>query len=264
MSYRPWSFILDLIALSATLALAGCFEQAAPDTPSGQPGHVRVPTPHTAPTIAKTVAITTGSASSTDHPGISNQSDVLNLSASPTVADFTRSSWENPFQPRLWTCQGWKISDRSMSSESPLPARATFFRPYRNLVIECRLARSTEIEVNLSSTSPMPFEIGLVNESTGNRTGLMIDSDKASLVEARKERESVLKVVREVSFDACEEPDEITVRLTLTPNRILVAIDGHLRINAARPATIMNTDCRAQFVVHQPGIKLSDLRFEGN
>lgn len=262
MSYRHWPSILNSIVVTATFGLAGCFEQAAPDTSSGQPRHTDVPATHTDQTITKTVAVTAERSSRINRAVISDQSDFSSQSASLTEADFARSSWENPFQSRLWTCQGWKIDDRSMSSESPVPACATFFRPYRNLVVECRLARSGKPEFD-SSSSPS-FEMRLVDESTGNRAGLVIDSDKACLVEARRDHEAVLKVLREASLDACEEPEEITVRLTLTPNRILVAIDGHLQINAVRPATIMNTDCRAQFVVHEPGITLSDLRFEGN
>jgi hypothetical protein len=178
--------------------------------------------------------------------------------------DLARSSWENPFRPRLWSSEGWRIGEKSMVSESEGVSLATFLRPYRNVVIECRLTQSEQSTKDSPADSPLCFELRLFEKLTGNWTGLKTTAETVLLSQFASDQQPALRVLRETPPEPSDDSHEMTVRFTMTPNRILIAINGRLRINASRPASSMHCDCLSQFVVHQPGVTLSDLRIEGD
>ena len=184
-------------------------------------------------------------------------------------SDLARSSWENPFRLRLWSNDGWRINADSMTCESDSEQLATFLRPYRSVVIECRFSPSGEVTEALEQ-APFGFEIRLLNQSTQRSTNLWLNTDSVSLSETQDPTQPVSLplwgslLIRDVARGDNGDQDEVNIRLTLTPNRLLVAVDGQMKINVTRPGSIRMADCLAQFVVSKADIELSDLRFEGD
>jgi hypothetical protein len=198
---------------------------------------------------------------------VSEEAAGNNDSAKPqlTESDLARTSWEDPFRARLWSCEGWRIDEKSMTSGGDAGQAATFLRPYRNAVIECRVSTST-VAVSEPNRTPVGIEIRLLNQSTQQWTSLSLSLESITLAESKSGVGALSKLrrLRSVAREAGNDPSEVEIRLTVTPNRVLVAVDGQMKINAARPASIRNTECLAQFIVHDEGATLSDLRFEGD
>ena len=178
-------------------------------------------------------------------------------------AELTRSSWQNPFRPTLWSCDGWRVDEDSMTSETESSHPATFLRPYRNVVIECRFSRNGEVDPP-KDHPPIEFELRLFNRDTQRWTSLSHNSGKLTLSESGAEASSRQQPLRESTNAVNGDTQNLDVRLTVTPNRILVAINGQMRINSPRPTSILNAECLPQFVIYQPGVSLTDLRFEGD
>lgn len=201
-----------------------------------------------------------------------SQSPVVNvepaISKQPTEfsqlseSDLVRSSWENPFHPRLWNCDGWRMDENSMATTSESPPPATFLRPYRNVVVECRFGTTAAVAAS-SNESSVECEIRLLNQSTQQWTSLSVNSNRVTLAETRG-KSPALRTLRETARSDTGDNSKVDVRLTLTPNRILVAVDGQMKININRPGSIMMADCLAQFVVAKADLELSELRFEGD
>lgn len=282
MPGRSRNLILNLLLFVVSFEVAGCSKQTPAssktaglvsdrDTPSeSMPPHdvssadsnnvdTRVMSDPESGAVAESATAT-----STDSEGLTDE-------------DLTRTSWENPFQSRLWASEDWKLDATSMTFESAEsrsvpPLAATFLRPYRNIVIECRLAcpAITTSRASPESTQTHPshlFELRLVGPDTGGWAGLIIDADSVSLIEATGSQQPVQRILRKCPRDVDEIRDsnsrQADVRITMTANRILVAVDGRLKINVTRPGAILNADCQAQFIAHQPGTTLSELRIEG-
>lgn len=178
-------------------------------------------------------------------------------------ADLARTSWENPFRPQLWSCDGWRIDENSMTSETETLHPATFLRPYRNVVIECRFSRRAEVD-SPEDIPPIEFEMRLRNRDTQRQAILSHTSGKVTLSESGNEVSSEQRPLRESTNADNSDTQDVELRLTMTPNRILVVINGQMRINSPRPASILNAECVSQFVAHEPGVTLSDVRFEGD
>ncbi|MGZ0171821.1 MAG: hypothetical protein ACKVHE_19945 [Planctomycetales bacterium] len=242
----------------ATVLESGCSKWSAPETDPPAVSDEQSP-PHDE-------AKNTASSITNVEPAIGNQP--LDFSQLPE-SDLARSSWENPFRPRLWSSDGWRINEDSMICESDSGHAATFLRPYRNVVIECRFSPSGEVTEALEQ-APFGFEIRLLNQSTQRSTNLWLNTDSVSLSETQDPTQPVSLplwgslLIRDVARGDNGDQDEVNIRLTLTPNRLLVAVDGQMKINVTRPGSIRMADCLAQFVVSKADIELSDLRFEGD
>ncbi|MFT5323577.1 MAG: hypothetical protein ACI8P0_001427 [Planctomycetaceae bacterium] len=181
-------------------------------------------------------------------------------------SDLARSSWENPFRLRLWSNDGWRINVDSMTCESDSEQPATFLRPYRSVVIECRFSRATEIETKTAAEENLPIdcEIRLLSRDSNRWASLSLSSASITLTESVDGANATVRTLRETDRITGDGPSDVKLRLTLTPNRLLVAVDGQMKINVARPGSIMMTDCLAQFIASKADIELSDLRFEGD
>lgn len=178
-------------------------------------------------------------------------------------ADLARTSWENPFRPRLWSSDGWRLDEDSMTSGNATSPPATFLRPYRNVVIECRFSRQGEV-IPPDGQSSIEFELRLLNRDTHRWTSLSYASGKVTLSESGNDTLSAQRPLRESKDAANSDTKDLDVRLTMTPNRVLVAVNGQMRINSPRPTSILNAECLPQFVVDQPGVSVTDIRFEGD
>ena len=238
--------------------MTGCFENTTSNVHSSVSAESSEPKLHRDGTENPTGSIVSGGSESFAQSVVPIETEPL------TEADLARSSWENPFYHRLWSCEGWRLDKESMTCDSGDLPPATFLRPYRNVVVEFRLSRSDQPgDGLLTESSPALFELRLFDRATRNWAGLVMDLGSVSLKEFRENRTTELQMLREASQDFTNTHHGVLVRFTLTPNRVLVAINGRLKINAARPTAIMNTDCLLQFVSLEPGATLSELRIEG-
>jgi hypothetical protein len=255
---RSLHIMTSTLLVFATVLESGCSKGSAPESAPPAVSDEQSP-PHDE-------AKNTASPIVNVEPAINKQP--LEFSPLPE-SDLARSSWEIPFRPRLWSSDGWRINEDSMTCESDSGQTATFLRPYRNVVIECRFSPSEEVTEAVKQ-APLKFGIRILNQSTQRSTNLWINTDRINLSETPDPTQpgslplwgSLL--IRDVARGDNGDQDEVNVRLTLTPNRLLVAVDGQIKINVTRPGSIMMADCLAQFVVSKTGIALSDLRFEGD
>ncbi len=255
MNHSIQTIIVILLMAAAGTALSGCSNRSKAErdklTDSSQPtSDQAAPEPATIPAIDV-------ANSESEEP-----KDLLEF-GQLSDADLARTSWENPFRPRLWACDGWKINEDSMTSESELPQPATFLRPYRNVVVECRFSRSGEVD-SPSDLPPIEFELRLRNRDSQRLAILSHTSGKITLSESDGEASSAKRPLREYTQAVSSDSQDVEVRLTMTPNRILVVVNGQMRINSPRPTSVLNADCLPQFMVREPGIALTDVRFEGD
>jgi hypothetical protein len=248
---RPFHIVSVTLA-SVAFALAGCFQDATPDR-SEQVVRSEPPPDH----------VETGNSNPTDE--VSGSAEITNAVAQSklTEADRARSSWENPFFPRLWSCEGWRIDENSMTCEADAEQAATFLRPYRNAVIECRISTASDSASERNQT-PVAMEVRLLNQGTRQWMSVSLSKESVTVAETTEDDSSNLRPLRSAARDAGNDPSEADIRLTITPNRLLVAVDGQMKINAARPASIMHAECLPQFIVREAGVTLSDLRLEGD
>ena len=240
-------YIVIVTSLAVASVLAGCFRDVNSDQDKLI---VRVDTPPSE------------EAESTIPADKDSSSAKLQL----TEADLARTSWENPFRPRLWSSGNWRIAENSMICYSDSGQPATFLRPYRSVVIECRFSRTKENESETATEEHMPIEceIRLINRNSNRWVSLSLRPTHITLAESADGANSTMRTLRETDRSSGDSISEVVVRLTLTPNRLLVTVDGQMKINATRPGSIMMVDCLAQFVVLKRNIVLSDVRFEGD
>jgi hypothetical protein len=250
---RPFCIAI-VICLAVAFVLAGCFRDGKPDQDKPV---VHVETP------ASEDAESTNPA---DEGSGSADSDDTSAESQLTEADLARTSWENPFRSRLWSCKGWRIDENSMTCESDSGQPATFLRPYRSVVIECRFSRTKRNESETANEEDVPIEceIRLLNSDSNRCVSLSLRPADIILTESADGANSTMRTLRVTDRSSGDSLSDVVVRLTLTPNRLLVAVDGQMKINVTRPGTIMMDDCFAQFVVSESNIVLSDVRFEGD
>ena len=247
--------IAIFLTTAASCALSGCFQSSTVDRDE--------PTISSVPSLDQDNSAIPMEPADGDSTTVPLESEASFEYRQLSEADLARSSWENPFLPHLWSCEGWTIEADAMTCESGTALPATFLRPYRNGVIECRLSRSVD-DASVEELSPIEFELRLLNLDTRRWAALSHASDKVTLSESQKDETQTQPPLRASSDIINNESKNIDVRLTMTPNRILVAINGQIRINSRRPASILNAECLSQFVVRERGVTISDVRFEGD
>lgn len=247
-------YIVIVTSLAVASVLAGCFRDANSDQDKPV---VRVETPPSEEAESTIPA---------DEDSSSADNDNTSAKTQLTEADLARTSWENPFRSRLWSSKDWRIDENSMTCDSDSGQPATFLRPYRSVVIECRFSRTKENESETATEENMPIEceIRLLNRNSNRWASLSLRPTNITLTESADGANSTMRTLRETDRSSGDSLSEVVVRLTLTPNRLLVTVDGQIKINATRPASIMMVDCLAQFVVLNRNIVLSDVRFEGD
>lgn len=255
MNHSIQTIIVILLTAAAASALPGCSDSSKAERNS--PTVSSLPTPDQGtPELSTVPAIDVANSESEEPKGLLEFGLLSD-------ADLARTSWENPFRPRLWACDGWRINEDSMTSESESPQPATFLRPYRNVVIECRFSRSGEVD-SPEGLPPIEFELRLRNRNSQRLAILSHTSGKITLSESDGEASSAKRPLREYTQAVSGDSQDVEVRLTMTPNRILVVVNGQMRINSPRPTFVLNADCLSQFMVREPGIALTDVRFEGD
>jgi len=255
MNHSIQTIIVILLTAAAATGMSGCADRSKSER--NKPTASSLPTSNEGtPKLSIDPAIDVANSESEEPKGVFEFGQLSD-------ADLARTSWENPFRPRLWSCDGWKINEDSMTSESETPQPATFLRPYRNVLIECRFSRSGKVD-SPRDLPPIEFELRLRNRDSQRQAILSHTSEKVTLSESDGEASSAKRPLREYTQAVSGDSQDVEVRLTMTPSRILVVVNGQMRINSPRPTSVLNADCLSQFMVREPGIALTDVRFEGD
>jgi hypothetical protein len=252
---RSFHIMTSTLLVFATVLESGCSKRSAPETAPPVLSDEQPPPHNEAKTTASPIV---------DIDPATNKQPLEFLQL--PESDLARNSWENPFRPRLWSNDGWRINEDSMICESDSGQPATFLRPYRSVIVECRFSRAKENESETATeeNEPIECELRLLNRDSNRWATLSLSPASITLTESADGANATVRTLRETDRTSGDDLSDVVVRLTLTPNRLLVAVNGQMKMNVARPGSIMMTDCLAQFVVSKADITISGLRFEGD
>ena len=173
----------------------------------------------------------------------------------------TRTSWTNPYKATVWNAPNWRFNEDAMTALSPENAEsqtlctAEFLRDWNSFTAAFRADLSAANEADAKALN------GLVLEVAGPDS---VDVLRVTLGSGRAELESIHggEAVLRRETQLAEGDESASVRLSLTPNRLLVRIGIRLVINDPRPSALIGHRCR--FRVSAPsGSVISELRFDG-
>lgn len=261
------SLIRQASIVLVSAGASGCWGETEPDLPDTHQRSSNEVLPTTPSVSQLNVATKQPKKSSASHASsVEQSSTLLQQAAVLSPGDRSRTSWENPFRPGLWSCDGWRIDEDSMHCESDGRPPATFLRSYREVTVEFSLTTESDEDIDKGPSSHQPNdtrqlkpEIRLFNPNDESWLTAQLNDDTIRLSAHTKQTE---KKLRE-SPASLENSTAATIRLTMTPNRILVAVDGRLAINASRPSEFLEQEFLLQFLASPAGAVLSDLRIEG-
>ena len=188
------------------------------------------------------------------------------LSAVELPADVQQqTSWQNPFRPELWNLANARLDQGALAFDGI--GRAMFLRSYSRLMTEFQVRDMQDAGEHV----PLNFDVELFTPAQD--AGLVVrfaDGECRLEVQAANAQTQVLR---------SQEVESLTggghVRISATANRIMVAWNGRIVINAARPSALVNSQLYVQLINRtQPrprsaadadsiGLVVSELRFEG-
>lgn len=174
-----------------------------------------------------------------------------------------QTSWQNPFRPELWNLANARLDQGALAFDGI--GRAMFLRSYSRLMTEFHV-RDMQ---NAGEHVPLNFDVELFTPAQD--AGLVVRfADGECRLEVRTANAQT-QVLRS------QEVESLTggghVRINATANRIMVAWNGRIVINAARPSALVNSQLYVQLINRTPprsaadadsiGLVVSELRFEG-
>ncbi len=177
----------------------------------------------------------------------------------PELAE--RTNWANPYTAVAWKTSRWRFNDDSMTA---LPAGAStverlcpaeFFRDWT--------AFTAAFLVDFDDASDKSARIGphllmeVFDPDSADTLRVSFETEHAA-AESIMSGEAV--TLREASLMKSEEPSN--VGLSLTPNRVLVRVNGRLLLNVPRPSALIDRRCRFR-ISALPGSTVSELRIDG-
>lgn len=162
-----------------------------------------------------------------------------------------RESWLKPFRPDLWHAKDWSFEEDSLLSNLSTH-RAVFRQPYVRCSIGLRVA-SAMLDAQAVAAN---FELQAVDGTDRVRIELT-----PHVLEVREVDSSGELVVRRL--DLSEVKPTTYLRITLTGDRLLVAVDEQLAANVAWPHALIGRE--VLFRVSSPAgpIALSEMRLDG-
>jgi len=143
------------------------------------------------------------------------------------------------------------------SNSAALPALCTaeFRRDWSSFTAAFRVDLPEESQDGPDATPHLILEVvGLESRDTLRFTA----RSQRAILEHVQGREIV--PLREISLAGDEQLS--ILRLSLTPNRLLVRVGSRLLMNESRPSGLIGARCRFR-VAAPPGSVISDLRFDG-
>lgn len=166
-----------------------------------------------------------------------------------------RSSWQNPFRNAFWQADGWEFTE-SMMSAGESPATATLLRPWSRLMIELRWDTSID-DADESSSNTDLLTLGMRLPDSTAHFRVVIFRDRFELQRLAEDQQWL--TLRSAEVDAVNSG---RVRVNLTGNRILIASNDRLVINADRPSVIHSAVFVSLSTSGQP-VQVSQMRIEG-
>lgn len=166
----------------------------------------------------------------------------------------TRSSWQDPFVDSFWQTDGWDFRTEQMLAEES-PARATLLRPWSRLMIE---AQCDALQADSFPAAGAALQLGFRQSHGKAQVRVEIWRDHIELQQLVDAGH--WQTLKSSRFDA--EVSGGRLRVNLTGNRILVAWNDRLVLNADRPSAIS----RPVFVEFQSTgcpVVVSEMRVEG-
>lgn len=171
--------------------------------------------------------------------------------------DRSKMSWIDPWLPRLWHAPGWEVNEDSivcLRSTQP----ATFLRPWQSVMVEVQPNFKNANENAEGAVRNRSFELRVSNEDASTAAVIRFANESVELIRMSDGSQEVLR-------HAAIEPigDEPLLRLSVTPNRIVVGCDGRPVLNGPRPSELVRRPLFVQFAASGGSIRISSIRIEG-
>lgn len=173
----------------------------------------------------------------------------------------TRTSWTNPYASTVWNAPNWRFNEDAMTAlstenaESQSLCTAEFLRDWNSFTAAFRVELPAATESHDEASQQLVLEVAGLES---------VDVLRVTLGAGRAVLKSVhggeAALTRETQLAERDESD--SVRLSLTPNRLLVRIGSRLVINEPRPSALIGHRSRFR-ISAPPGSVISELRFDG-
>jgi hypothetical protein len=161
----------------------------------------------------------------------------------------------------LWKSANWQFNEDSMTAlpapglNAHMSCTAEFLREWTTFTAALHVKLVTE--GGGLPQQRQPLELDLVHTKSGDSLRVSLQADRA--IVQRIESSQAIQV-RETALTGVGDTGEL--RLSLTPNRLLVRLGGRLLLNVPRPSFLTGERCR--FRVSAPaGATITALRFDG-
>jgi hypothetical protein len=204
--------------------------------------------------------LTKGRITADDKPAseVESKDDVLSGKQTPFGNDIAladqldETSWQNPFDAKLWTTSGWQFETDSMSCPTGKRCVATFHRKYRKLMFEAEV-------------TPTGKQGTLEIEFFAPRTNAIVSTvltPKRLTVSAKTRRQQgeIRRRDGDYSIDA-EKPGRL--RITATGNRLLVFWNNRRVLSCNQPSQQSGQPLTITLVAPSAGWRISKMRLEG-
>jgi hypothetical protein len=206
----------------------------------------------------------TSEAAQTSEPSTGNEEERATRNSEfgelhPELA--TRTSWTNPYMVTVWDAPNWRFDDDAMTAlstenaESQTLCTAEFLRDWNSFTAAFQVELPVVVGTDTEDAQRLVLEVAGPDSVEALRVTL--GSGRAVLESVHK-GESILTRETELA----ETDESASVRLSLTPNRLLVRIGSRLVINDPRPSALIGHRCRFR-VSAPPESVISELRFDG-
>lgn len=178
------------------------------------------------------------------------------------------TSWQNPFEERLWNYKKWSIDTQGLLYPAPKtekPQECLFARPYRTLMCDINLRVHKNIDV--------PFEtpwVGLRLSTPISEAYMDVLIDVQSILvlqyfqEGDEMKEKVLlkrKLPKDFELDAASK--SYPIRFTSTGNRISLTFGNQRVFSIDQPASQSGQWNYFSLLGFQSKLEIEGLRFEG-
>lgn len=163
-----------------------------------------------------------------------------------------QTSWEAPFDSACWNAVGWEFENDGMHSTG-MAAAALFRRPYRRLMLECRIAHLTEVTA--------PLRLRLTAAATKAAITLAIDERTMAVTDESHVPARLIKQNRFSPDLTADHPGHL--RLAATGNRLTVSWNGTVLLTCDQPAGHSGRDVQFEFLADRTPYRITALRIEG-
>lgn len=254
MNSAPGLFVSRFLAfIAAVFLLAGLvlsLRNAGPEAPSRQAQAPAINVPSPAPP---------GAVSPDGSPSAVPTADTLQALPIPA-----QTSWQNPFDARLWSADGWSITESGLKVLAGHRTPAVFARPYRQLMLELTAQWPGEVDHREASLLDVQF----ITDTPDETLSVEMTSEAVSVRRFLNGQPRLIRSARFTSEPGNPEVEPsaetpVRLRLTLTANRLLIQRDNRAVLNLDRPAPPVTKPARVAIVPGTAGLHVIEMRLEG-